>query len=1007
MGLVMRLVSILIALVVLVLLNPLSLHAQGSGSIEGLVTDAVSGEKLPGANVWLEGTGLGASANLEGKYVIAKVPVGKYTLNIRYIGYISKSVALEVKADEKIERNFALTAEALEGETVVVTAQARGQHEAINQQLSSNTIKNVVAAEKIHQLPDASAATALSRLPGVSLMNGDQVVIRGIQAKLNTVMINGIPIPSTGMTDRAANLGFISSNLLSGIEVIKALTPDMDANAIGGVVNLRLREAPSDFHGDLFLQGNYNTQDRTPNSYKVWGSASYRFFDDKFGVFLQGNADKSDIGQDRYNAAFQFNQKYRLADYGEALYTMQNFVFTDEWNVINNSGGSIIMDYQLPHGKIIMQNTFTSNLSSNTNFRYTLNFDQATTGYGIFRDKYGKELIINALQAEYNFGDVKAEFSLSHSYADKYTRNRYGDLGNPFGFNSITDVHPYGVLPDGRAKNYFNERDTFTPEDVMNLYLDPTDVNRAVVGGWIVARTEAFDQHLYNSTLDFTVPVTITEDVTAKFKVGGKFTRTVRNNDVNALFDGSTDPDYYNATRNFFPNHPGISQTNPVRFTDLWNQDYKRGQYFLESTYPFLYAYDRDLMDRYMETSISGWVKGPHYPYSTRDDFNGSEIFSAGYVMGSFDFGPRLSLIAGGRYEHYNMDYHGRFYYCTHAVYGYGVQFDTLNRVDRSDNDFFPNAQLRYKVTDWSDIRLAYTKGISRPDYNAIMPSVYIEPGGYAIAGNTKLKPAIATNYDANVSFYSNDIGLLTVGGFVKKINNVFFQSAIFYGNLKYYDVSFPDSTTWAALGIQPAGMPTVSSQINTFQNNPNPAWVRGFEVEWQSNFWYLPKPLNSLVLSANYTRAWSDMDYKQIRNIDSSWQDGRFTRHKYISRDTVRNARLLYQSNDVVNVALGVDYKGFSGRISFNMIGNIITSVGSRPEEDQYTGNIYRWDVTLQQELPIQGFKLIFDGVNIFHNPIKTYQKFRRVEGGPIYENLQSTAYSPRIFNLSLRYSL
>ena len=73
---------------------------------------------------------------------------------------------------------------------------------------------------KLQELPDESAAAALSRLPGISLMNGDQVVIRGIQAKQNLILVNGIQLPSTDVNTRATNLGFISSNMLDGIEVV-------------------------------------------------------------------------------------------------------------------------------------------------------------------------------------------------------------------------------------------------------------------------------------------------------------------------------------------------------------------------------------------------------------------------------------------------------------------------------------------------------------------------------------------------------------------------------------------------------------------------------------------------------------------------------------------------------------------------------------------------------------------------------------------------------------------
>ena len=1007
----MTILRLSFALLLVLLLGASTLFAQeGRGQLNGTVTDVATGSALPGASVWLKGTSLGASTDLSGKYTIQNIPSGSYTIVVRFIGYVGKELAIDVKAGATLEQNFSLTPQAIEGQEVIVTVQRRGQDAAINQQLSSNTITNVVSAERIHELPDASAATALSRLPGVSLMNGDQVVIRGMQAKLNTVMINGIPVPSTGMTDRATSLGFISSNLLSGIEVIKALTSDMDANAIGGVVNLRLREAPSGFHFDLLGQGSYNTQDRVADNYKFWASVSDRFFDDKFGIFVQGNADRTDGGQDIGAATYQVNGQGNLLAYGYAPYQMQNFIFTDQWNVVSNMGGSIIMDYKLPNGKIIFQNTYTNNISDNTDMRYTLNFDVTRADYSIFRNKYGRQLMINALQAEQDLGPVKAELSLSHSYTDRYTRIRYGDIGNPFYFYNAGVVHPYGVNPDGSPVNFLSSRQFLTPNDVMNISIDPTDASHAQVEGWIVARTEAFDQHLYNGTLDFTIPVTFSEDVSAKFKAGGKYSRVARNNDVNALFDGSYDPDYYNATTNFFPNHGGLSTTNPVLFTDLWDQNYTRGKYFFESTYPYKYAYDRDLMDSYMRTSESGWQKGPHYPFSTRDDFNGAEVFSAAYLMGTFDIGPRLTVLGGARFEHWNMNYHGRFYYTTHEVYGYGVEFDTLNRMDRNDDHVFPNAQLRYKINDWSDIRLAYTQGIARPDYNAIMPSIYFVQGAGGQAGNPALKPAISTNYDAQVSFYNAEIGLFTAGGFYKRIDNFFFQAPIIYKALGAYGVPFPDSLAWAKQGVLPNGMPTQSAQINVFLNNPNPAKVRGFELEWQTNFWYLPKPFNSMVLNVNYTRAWSDMDYKQVKNLDSTYTDRSGPRPRvvtvYYTQDTIRNARLLFQSDDVLNVALGVDYKGFSGRLSFNLQGNIITSVGNRPEEDRYTGNIYRWDITLQQQLPWEGFKVIFDGVNIFHNPIYTYQKFSRVLGGPVLENEQSIAYNPRAFNLSLRYS-
>jgi hypothetical protein len=98
---------------------------------------------------------------------------------------------------------------------------------------------------------------------------------------------------------------------------------------------------------------------------------------------------------------------------------------------------------------------------------------------------------------------------------------------------------------------------------------------------------------------------------------------------------------------------------------------------------------------------------------------------------------------------------------------------------------------------------------------------------------------------------------------------------------------------------------------------------------------------------------------------------------------------------------------KVFQGRISFNLQGECDYKRWITARRRSVHGNIYKWDFTLQQKLPIEGLSIALNGINVFHNPIYTYQKFSRTVGGPILDNLESTDYSPRIFELNLRYSL
>ena len=116
-----------------------------SGKIEGRVVDATTGEALFGASVILEGTSLGSATDLDGKYVITNVPPGSYTLKVSYVGYKTITFTVQVKENERVDKNIQMEAVAVSTAEVVVTAQASGQNSAINQQLASDNIVNVVS----------------------------------------------------------------------------------------------------------------------------------------------------------------------------------------------------------------------------------------------------------------------------------------------------------------------------------------------------------------------------------------------------------------------------------------------------------------------------------------------------------------------------------------------------------------------------------------------------------------------------------------------------------------------------------------------------------------------------------------------------------------------------------------------------------------------------------------------------------------------------------------------
>ncbi|HQM37146.1 MAG TPA: carboxypeptidase-like regulatory domain-containing protein, partial [Candidatus Marinimicrobia bacterium] len=250
------------------------------GTIRGRVYDKNTKDPLSYANIMIKGTTIGTAADADGMYSITNTPDGPQTVVVSYIGYVTLEVDLNIPDGGTVRRDFGLEPEVLQGKEVIVTAQALGQIQAINQQLASDKIASIVSEARIQELPDFNAAQALSRLPGVSTLESsgeaNKVVIRGLAPQYNAVAVEGIKLASTGSTqmgvsalgntagsisnDRSVDLSLVSPYMIKSISVYKSLTPDMNANSIGGSVNMELREAPSQLHYDLMWQSGYTAK---------------------------------------------------------------------------------------------------------------------------------------------------------------------------------------------------------------------------------------------------------------------------------------------------------------------------------------------------------------------------------------------------------------------------------------------------------------------------------------------------------------------------------------------------------------------------------------------------------------------------------------------------------------------------------------------------------------------------------------------------------------------------
>ena len=937
-----------LAILLALLLAPPSLLAQGAGSIRGRIFDKKTGDPLPGANVIVVNTSLGAATDLDGRFDIRNVPAGKMTFKASYIGYASLTLERTVRPDTTIEFDFGLTAQALTGEEVLVTAQAQGQNAAINQQLSSNTISNIVSATRIKELPDVNAAESIGRLPGVAInrSNGEAstVVIRGLSAKYNAITVNGVALPATGGADRSVDLSMISSNILDGIEVKKANTPDMDASALGGTVDLKLREAPADPQFSLSAQTGYSQLQDYYGNYGFTGNWSRRFLDGDLGVIASINTDRYNRAADKFSGTYGTRRVNDVVSAG-----IQSVQLRDESVMRKRAGGSLLLDYSIPFGKVTA-NGFYNQLGTNLTYRTNRpDREHGSHYYDFQQDDSTSNIFTAMLGIKQDLELFKYDLSVSRS--GTYTDN---PLNRTWSF-----AQENGAFPNAPY-------DT-NPFDLPRL--ETVDSNKTGFQSAFIYSTKTWE-YQNSAQLNIQIPVRIMDEVSGYVKFGGSYRWLDRSNDQtqwgrDGLQYGQTSvnaPLTAALTRlaALYPNDFNwqadstlarkYGQLPITRFLD-WN--YSRSN-FLGGTWPQGMVTNFGLLNKFTD-ALSSTGEWKNYAIgSLGSDYRGVERYQAAYLMTELNYDQFITLLPGVRYERYFSAYHGEVFRDNKVSNVEQAPAD-LNYlyVERENEFWLPIVHLIVTPTDWLKIRLARTETLTQPDYLMYAPITSMNSNNnYCRAANSLLKPAHAKNWDLSLSIYDNSIGLLSISGFYKDVYDLILQSTIFYTQPQGTDdpgYPLPDG-----LNIPANWLHDNSFQIDTYTNNPARAIYKGFEVEWQTHFWYLPSFLQGIVLNVNYTRIFSETN-KQLFTVVPTTIPIPGHRPPLYQKQLVessRTARMPDQPVHTANISLGYDYEGFSGRVIFMYQSDRTSFIATDEALDTFVADYMRWDITLQQKI-------------------------------------------------------
>jgi len=948
---------------ILFFINCTSIYSQGK--ISGQITDSTTHNPLNFANVYIIGTSLGEASDNEGKYMIAGIPAGSYALRVSYIGYTSKKFDIEVFDNKTTQIDVQLTPEVLKGEEVVITAQASGQIAAINQQINSNTIVNVVSEEKIKELPDVNAAETIGRLPGVSVIRSggeaNKIILRGLDAKFVTMTINGIRIPSTDSTSRGVDLSMISQNSLAGLELYKALTPDKDGDALAGSVDLVTKKAPEKRSISARLMGNYNNLMKSLGQYDFSGQYGERFFNNFLGVQLSGNIENRIRSNERINVDYALNQAF-AGDYFINDFLLE---FTDETR--KRGGVSVLLDLETPDEGVIRINNIYAR--TERDFIWSTR-DYPAQGGGT---QQGNPV--------YNYRDREQQIKTFNSSITGVNHLVGLNLGWGLSFGQSNSDFPYdyemifvepsGMKPVPAYKSNPQQLIQYALNDFSNANLY-----------WAYYRTQKNFDKERTAYLDISREIVFGDLVVGEIKGGGKYLVRDRSNERSEEFtpyylgrwmnyerlpDGTFRQKDFTGT--FFEDWWRIygGTSGSVITVDQFYSDYKDrdvyGEYLLN---PLI---DRERLKQWWElnkygTSASGstepnaqeiWIN----PLIKYDDYNITERVAAGYLMGTLKIGQLVTLIGGARIENEHNDYIAA--YMPRPVGGFPVTANSIRDTNShaSQTVVLPNLNLSFRPFDFMNLRIAVYKALSRPDFNMRLDR-YIAGRPAEVGtqhqiyvGNPGLKTADAWNFEINQTFFGNEIGLISLSAYYKEIKNMFHMLNNFNTSAERDANGVLQDSIMQRFGIKwKSQMGTTSYDLTLPYNSPEPTKVWGFEFEHQISFHFLPGLLKNIVLSYNASIIRSETVVYGSTIITYMDTTGPIPLPKSKNILTTSKQKLEGMPEFLGNISLGYDIEGFSGRISVFHQGKHNVSFSAAGISDQETKAFTRIDIALKQKI-------------------------------------------------------
>ncbi len=808
-----RQLCVVIVALLLSSFSPFAVFGQaGNGVIQGTVKDP-AGAVLRGAKITVQPLLQPVTTDGQGQFLINDVPAGTYQVSISYVGFAPYTTSVTISAGKTAVVDASLQVASTADQVVVTATRPFGDAEAINRTLAADNILQVLPADVITSLPNSNIADALGRMPSVSIERdegeGKYVQIRGTQPRLSNVMVDGVTVPSPESGVRQIKLDTIASDLVDSVEINKTLQANIDADGIGGSVNLVTKTAPDAPMVVIYGVGGYTPIDGGRPVDQGGITAGHRFLaDHKLGVLAGFTYDYNARGINDIEpvpTANSLTPHYDSMDFRDYLYNRTR------WGATGST------DYKLGQGSdVSLRFLFSTFRNWGSKWVYTLN-DGGTPSLG--QDWRRPNMAIGSLnlQGHHTFGANTVIWNASAARS----RSLSGSGGASYAWTGDPNI--------SCANDQSVAASVYRPGWSTGCFGAGAD--------------NAFDENNYGF-YEFDYP-TFGQSVQLNLETSGSYARMYHIGSRYGTFELGAKirnahkfDDTYDES---LCTDAGCSGAGPIPIAQHpeWDSTFRDPDYY-DGTYGGAFPAGPDF------AKVRSWVLANQSqlqvvggPGVNSNNYDLIERIPAGYFMNTIELASRVRLNLGLRIEATRVD-----------TTSFDETTNTLSYKAGGDyTNFLPSGSLRFALDKDSDLRLVYGRGVSRPDPQDISAAVSQPVKNQGIVdisiGNPNLKAELANNYDILYERTFPHTGLLQLGWFYKQLFHPI-AGMQFYSTATYPNV--------------PSGSTVLVSQTI----NAGSAQVQGFEIGFEQRFTYLPSVLDGLGLSANYsytTSAAHDVD--------------------------------------------------------------------------------------------------------------------------------------------------